>query len=171
MSDKRYVGAVVAVYPNNEKARAAFEALEQAGFTADDLSLVGNEEDLREAERGYYYPPAAVLGGETRAGAAKGAGVGAVTGFLTGLAAFLFPELGVFAALGPLAGLLGGAGVGAAVGGPLGQTDYQDNAAEYRALLNARRLLLVAHCATADEERRAREVLGDAVLRVVPYAG
>jgi len=170
MSEKQYVGAVVSIYPDCGQAQVAFEKLQQAGFSAGDLSLVGGEEDVRKAAHGYLYPPSDALRGETRAGAVKGAEVGAVTGLLTGLATFLFPELGALAALGPLAGLLGGAGVGVALGGPLGQTDYQNNAIEYRALLNEGNLLLVVHCATAVEEHRAQEILGQAVLRVVPYA-
>jgi hypothetical protein len=157
------------VFLDNAQAQAAFEKLTRAGFGAGDISLVGSEKDLREAEHGYYNPPAAVLHGEARSGVVEGAEIGAVTGFLTGLAMFLIPGMGPFAVIGPLAGLLGGAGVGAAVGGPLGEADFQDYAAEYRALLNAGRLLLAVHCATADEERRAQEILGDAVLRVVPY--
>jgi hypothetical protein len=166
---KRYVGAVISVYTDCEQAQGAFEKVKQAGFSADDLSLVGSEEDVRQAQRGYSYPPSDVLRGETRRGAVLGAEVGAATGLLTGLATFLFPEMGMFAALGPLAGLLGGAGVGAAFGGPLGEVDYQDNAAEYRELLIAGNLLLVVHCATTDEERKASKILGAAVIRIVPY--
>ena len=174
MDAKQYVSAVVGVYPDSGQAQDAFEKLKHAGISPDDISLVGSEDDLRQAQRGYYYPPAEVLGGAARAGAVRGAQIGAVTGLLTGLVTFLLPGLGVFGALGALTGMLGGAGIGVAVGGPLGAAGFQDDAIAYRTLLTGGNMLLVVHCATAEEERHAHAVLSQTSprdLHIVPRAG
>src|SRR5712675_1346768 len=91
-------GVVVQSFPTEAEAHTKVSALRDAGFTADDISVVARDEARARAV-------AADTGVET----AKGAGIGAATG-------------GV---LGAIAGLLAGAavlavpGVGIVLAGPL----------------------------------------------------
>ncbi|MCW3098344.1 MAG: hypothetical protein JWL77_3962 [Chthonomonadaceae bacterium] len=50
---------------------------------------------------------------------------------------------------------------------------YEDEAIDYRALLEKGNLLVIVHCTTADEEKQARTILSKTPLRElhrVPYA-
>jgi hypothetical protein len=110
---------VVAVYDTEERARDAIEALIDAGFERDDISLA-----TRTEEEGVHVEEAEEGGEEAAEGAAAGAGLGVVVGGLTGLAiglsAIAVPGLGAVAAAGPLAGLISGGLTGAVAGGVIG---------------------------------------------------
>jgi hypothetical protein len=174
MTTKLYVSAVVGVYPDIGQAQSALQELKEAEFPTDDLSLVGSQEDVRQAQQGYFHPPHEVLRGALREGAALGGEIGAATGLITGLFTFLIPGLGVLAALGPLAGLLMGAGIGAVTGGPLGAVNYQDDAIEYRGLLEKGNVFVIVHCTTTAVEQQAHAVLTKThprELHIAPYVG
>jgi hypothetical protein len=170
---KHYVSAIVAVYPDCGQAQNALRELISAGIPREDISLVGREEDVRQAQRGDFAPPPGALRGDVRSGAVLGGEIGTATGFLSALMMFLIPGLGAFVALGALAGMLMGASIGTIAGGILGALGYQDEAIDYRALLEKGSLLVIVHCTTADEEKQARTVLSKTPLRElhrVPYA-
>jgi hypothetical protein len=169
---KHYVSAVIAVYHDCGHAQNALRKLTSAGMPPEDLSLVGSEEDVRQAQRGEFAPPTEEYRGEVRSGAVRGGEIGAATGFLSAFMMFLIPGLGAFAALGALAGMLMGAGLGTIAGGVLGALGYEDEAIDYRALLDKGDLLVIVHCTTAEEEKQARTVLSKTPQRElhrVPY--
>ena len=173
-TEPHIVSAVVGVYPDRGQVHTALGELLKADIPAADISLVGSENDVREARLGYSHPPSEARRGAAHAGAKQGGQFGAATGLLSGFLLFLIPGLGPFAAIGPLAGLLFGAGVGTIAGGPLGAIGFQDDVIAYRVLLEEGNLLVVVHCSTAGEEKHAREVLSKTnprELHVVPYAG
>lgn len=112
---------VVGLYDRFDDAQNVVQALRQAGFRSEDISLVASDQ---KGEYKRYFE-----GGEGKAediaeGAAAGAGVGAVLGglggLLVGLGALAIPGIGPVLAAGPIASALAGAGLGAVAGGIVG---------------------------------------------------
>jgi hypothetical protein len=107
--------SIARLYDNAPHARMAVEELERAGFTRDDVSYLGGQEETGTTGTGE--------GGAAR-GAATGATVGTVigggAGLLAGLGALAIPGIGPLVAAGWLVAALTGAGAGAAAGGLLG---------------------------------------------------
>lgn len=107
----------VAVFDDRDDAEDAINALRDAGFAADSISVLARNRDTagRLAED---------TGTEAATGAATGAvagGVlGGVAGWLVGIGALAIPGVGPIIAAGPLAAALGGAALGAATGGIIG---------------------------------------------------
>ena len=108
---------VVAVFDDRDDAQDAINALRDAGFAADDISILARDRDTagRLAED---------TGTEAAAGAATGALagglLGGVAGWLVGIGALAIPGVGPIIAAGPIAAALGGAALGAATGGIIG---------------------------------------------------
>lgn len=108
---------VVAVFDGRDDAQDAINALRNAGFMADDISILARDRDTagRLAED---------TGAEVAAGAATGALagglLGGVAGWLVGIGALAIPGVGPIIAAGPLAAALGGAAIGATGGGIIG---------------------------------------------------
>jgi hypothetical protein len=174
MTAKHYRSAVVSIYPDCTQAQNALQELQSADIAPDDISLVGSENDVLQARQGTFLLPSQVLHGEERKGVALSTGIGAATGLLGSLFAFLIPGLGPIVALGPLAGMLLGAGVGMIRGGPLGAVQYEDDAIDYRELLQEGNVFVIVHCATTEEEKKAHTELDKThprQLHIVPYVG
>jgi hypothetical protein len=108
---------VVAVFEDRDDAQDAISALRDAGFMADDISILARDRDTagRLAED---------TGTEAATGAATGALagglLGGVAGWLVGIGALAIPGVGPIIAAGPIAAALGGAALGAAGGGIIG---------------------------------------------------
>jgi len=104
------------LYDTYGEAQRAVSALESAGFTSSEISLVSryrDDETLAETSSG------------AASGAAAGAVVGGGTGLLAALGVIAIPGIGPLVAAGALATTLVGAAGGGAVGGLLGSlTDY-----------------------------------------------
>jgi uncharacterized protein (TIGR02271 family) len=104
---------VVGVFHDRDAARDAIEALKDAGFSAQDISILSP--DKRATEQ---------IADETGTHAASGAATGAVAGgilgglggWLVGIGALAIPGVGPFIAAGAFATALGGAAIGAGVG-------------------------------------------------------
>src|ERR687885_2028738 len=111
MMNRREVA--VGLFHDAEQARDAINALKDAGFTGNDISLL-------MPDRGQARDMAEETGTKTGEGAATGlvAGgiLGGLGGFLVGIGALAIPGAGPFIAAGALATALGGAAVGAGVG-------------------------------------------------------
>ena len=108
---------VVAVFDDRDDAQDGINALRDAGFMAEDISILARDRDTagRLAED---------TGAEVAAGAATGALagglLGGVAGWLIGIGALAIPGVGPIVAAGPLAAALGGAAIGATGGGIVG---------------------------------------------------
>ena len=108
---------VVSVFHDRDDAQDAINALRDAGFNADDVSILARDRDVagRLADD---------TGTEAAAGAATGALagglLGGVAGWLVGIGALAIPGVGPIIAAGPIAAALGGAALGAASGGIIG---------------------------------------------------
>jgi hypothetical protein len=94
---------VSGLFDSRETARAAVEALEEAGVPSEDISIVGPDDN----------PDAA-------AGAGVGAAIGASGGLLAGLAAIAIPGIGPAIGAGWLILALAGAAAGGLAGGLIG---------------------------------------------------
>lgn len=107
--------SIARLYDTASQARMAVEELERAGFTQDDVSYLGGQENTGAAgagERGV------ARGAAT--GATLGTMIGGGAGLLAGLGAMAIPGIGPLVAAGWLVAALAGAGAGAAAGGLLG---------------------------------------------------
>lgn len=118
---------IVGLFDHFTEAQNAVQALVNAGFLREDISVIAND------RRGDYARAVGETGttaaGEGAAAGALGGGVlGGVLGLLIGVGALAIPGIGPVLAAGPLAAALGtagataavGAGIGAATGGVLG---------------------------------------------------
>ena len=106
---------IARMFDSYSDATAAVRDLETAGFSHNDVSLVGNRADTETDDQATT---------ETGTGAGTGATLGTIVGggagLLAGLGALAIPGLGPVVAAGWLIATLTGAGVGAAAGGLLG---------------------------------------------------
>jgi hypothetical protein len=112
---------IIALYEKYEDANRALNALKEAGFKDEAISLLTREETLKsDPEKG---SPEEASRSAVKS-AAGGGVVGGLAGLLVGLGSVLVPGLGPVIAGGALATLLGttaaGAGIGAAAGGIVG---------------------------------------------------
>jgi uncharacterized protein (TIGR02271 family) len=108
---------VIALYDSFDHARQAVEALVDAGFSRDNISVVAND---TSGEYGRYIANDGSMTTDDDVHAGEGAGFGAVVGTLVGLGAALIPGVGPVIAAGPaFAALFAGIGAagGAATGG------------------------------------------------------
>lgn len=112
---------VIGLFKDHDKAEQAVTALEEAGFSHDEVGLLAQAdsvEDLLDTDR----EEAAVESAGT--GALGGSALGGLIGLLAGASAVVVPGIGPALAVGALASVLGttaaGAGIGAAYGGLVG---------------------------------------------------
>ncbi|MDM9625207.1 hypothetical protein QTL95_04815 [Rhizobium sp. S152] len=107
---------ITGLYDSYDDARAAVKALEDAGVSSDDISIVTNKANGDVDVEGQ--------GNRAGEGAGTGAGVGAVAGgaggLLTGLGMLAIPGVGPVVAAGWLAAAAAGAVAGAVAGGAVG---------------------------------------------------
>jgi hypothetical protein len=108
---------VVGIFHDRDDAQDAINALRDAGFAPDEISVLARDRDQAGAL-------AAETGTEAGAGAATGALtgglLGGVAGWLVGIGALAIPGIGPIVAAGPIAAALGGAALGATGGGIIG---------------------------------------------------
>ncbi|KQV82150.1 general stress protein [Rhizobium sp. Root1220] len=106
---------ITGLYDSYDDAKAAVKALEDAGVSSDDISIVTNKANGVDAEG---------QGNRATEGAGTGAGIGAVAGgaggLLTGLGMLAIPGVGPVVAAGWLAATAAGAVAGAVAGGAVG---------------------------------------------------
>jgi hypothetical protein len=154
--------AVFGIYRSASQAESAVNVLLQAGFSSEDVSvLLADQQSTREFahEKNTKAPEGAT------AGAATGGVLGGALGVLVGLGTLAIPGIGPFVAAGPLVAALAGVGAGGALGGLIGALvgmgipEYE--AKRYEGRVKEGGVLLSAHCETAGEVLRAKEVLKD----------
>lgn len=121
---KRAVG----VFSNRAQAERAVKELRRAGFSMEDVSVVGRDVSQDERIAGAPVTDTPMLGNKAEEGAATGVAAGGIlgglTGLLVGVGALVIPGIGPVMAAGALATALAtavaGAGIGAAAGGLVG---------------------------------------------------
>ncbi|HEY3277681.1 MAG TPA: quinol:electron acceptor oxidoreductase subunit ActD [Syntrophorhabdaceae bacterium] len=152
--------AVYGIYKTREMVERAVEALKNAGFRSEDISVLfpesgGTKEFAIEKET------------KAPEGAATGAGTGAVIGgalgWLVGIGLLAIPGLGPFIAAGPIMGALAGAGAGGVAGGiagaliGMGIPEYEAN--RYEGRIKQGGILLSVHADDRDWKNRGKEIL------------
>ena len=106
---------VSALYDTYDAASAAVTALEAAGISHSDISIVANN-----SENWHAGDRPSDAGEDAGKGAGIGAAVGGVGGLLAGLGMLAIPGIGPVVAAGWLAATVAGVATGAAVGGAAG---------------------------------------------------
>jgi heat induced stress protein YflT len=152
---------VVGVFDGPNHAEQALNDLKNAGFSAEQVSVVAK--DTGEART--------MVEGSDMAGAeTKGAGTGAllggigggILGWLVGIGALAIPGIGPVVAAGALATTLGGAAVGAVAGGLIGALVGagvpEEDARGYETHVREGRILLTVAATTGDQAEQARQI-------------
>jgi len=160
---------VLGVFRNLNDAQRAFDALEKAGFSRDEIGFIGHragsEGDGRKqptASAQTTAAPDSDVAANVATDAGIGAALGGVGGLLLGFAALAVPGVGPVLAAGPIIAALGGAGVGAATGGLIGAlTEHgvpEEDAGYYVEGIRRGDYLITVH-ASGDPADRAAEIL------------
>jgi Protein of unknown function (DUF3341) len=152
--------AVFGIYSNREALERAVQALRSAGFSAEDVAILGPE-TLGAHKVGTEKSTKAPEG--AAAGAGTGLVLGGALGWLAGVGALAIPGVGPLIAAGPILGALAGAGVGSAVGGIAGAlvgTGIPEfEAKRYQEEISHGHILLSVHSDTPEERERAKTIL------------
>lgn len=159
MSGKK-VG-VFGIYSTRVAVENATDSLVKAGFPTSDISVLLPESLGGPKDMGTEKATKAPEGAAT--GATAGGVIGGTLGVLAGIGLLAIPGLGPFIAAGPIMAGLAGLGVGGAVGGftgaLIGMGIPEFEAKRYEGRLQKGGILLSVHCDTAEEIKRAKEVL------------
>src|SRR5450631_3039768 len=159
MSGKK-VG-VFGIYSTRVAAENAADSLVRAGFPTSDISVLLTEGLGGPKDMGTEKATKAPEG--TAVGVTTGGVIGGTLGVLAGVGLLAIPGLGPFIAAGPIMAGLAGLGVGGALGGVtgaligMGIPEYE--AKRYEGRLQKGGILLSVHCDTAEEIKRAKEVV------------
>ena len=101
---------IFGLFDTYQQADSTLLALEMAGVTREDISLIAQEEALHTEDTS-----------DTTKDAGRGAGIGGLVGLIAGAASIAIPGIGPVIGAGTITGgLIGGAGVGSLVGGIVG---------------------------------------------------
>ncbi len=152
--------AVFGIYPRQASVERGVEALQAAGFSNTDISVLF---PANEGTRDFAHEKNTKAPEGATAGAGTGAVVGGALGWLVGIGALAIPGLGPFIAAGPIMAALAGVGVGGAIGGltgaliGMGIPEYE--AKRYEGRVKDGGILLSVHSDTADEIKRAKAIL------------
>ena len=161
MSGKKV--AVFGIYSTRAAVENATNALVQARFPASDISVLLPESQGGPGPRDMGTEKATKAPEGAAAGATAGGVIGGTLGLLAGVGLLAIPGLGPFIAAGPIMAGLAGLGVGGTVGGVtgalVGMGIPEFEAKRYEDRLKKGGILLSVHCDTAEEIKRAKEVL------------
>jgi hypothetical protein len=152
--------AVYGIYQSQASAEGAVDALVQAGFTNNDISVLMPDQDSTR-EFAHENSTKAPEGAAT--GAATGGALGGTLGLLAGIGALAIPGVGPLIAAGPIVGALAGLGAGGAVGGlvgalvGMGLPEYE--AKRYEGRVKDGGVLLSVHAATSELIKSAKAIL------------
>jgi hypothetical protein len=152
--------AVFGIYPSVDQAERAVDALVQAGFSNNDISVLLPD---TQSSKDFAHEKHTKAPEGTTTGAAAGGAIGGTLGLLAGIGALAIPGLGPFIAAGPIMGALAGVGAGGAVGGLVGALVGMGipefEAKRYEGRVKQGGVLLSVHCDTAEQITRAKDVV------------
>ena len=158
---------VFGIYSTRVAIENAAHSLVKAGLAVSDISVLlpetlGGLKDIG-TEKALGTEKSTKASEGAAAGVTAGGAIGVTAGLLAGAGLLAIPGLGSFIAAGPIMTGLAGLGVGGAVGGVtgaligMGIPEFQ--AKRYEGRLQKGGILLSVHCDTAEEIKRAKEVL------------
>lgn len=153
---------VVGIFDSMTEAENAVRALESAGISRDDVSVVANKHTAGSAETVGSGTATTATTSNVATDAGIGAALGGVGGLLLAFAGLAVPGIGPILAAGPIIAALGGAGIGAVAGGIIGaltEAGVPEDEAHYYAEGVRRGQVLVT--VKTDETRadQARQIL------------
>src|SRR5215210_8331141 len=164
--------AAFGLYKSRSQAENAVDALQQAGFRSDDISVL--LPDQQSSEEFAHEKNTKVPEGTTT-GVAAGGAIGGTLGLLAGIGALAIPGIGPFIAAGPIVAALAGAGAGGAVGGLIGALvgmgipEYE--AKRYEGRIRSGGILMSVHCDDSEWVGRAKQILLDTGAEDIGSAG
>lgn len=152
---------VSAIFRSYEESSAAIVALENAGVTAEQTSLVMTDE-----ARGKHFK--LLESSKVDEGAAAGAGVGgllgAIAGLVAGAGAIVIPGLNLIVTgtiIAGLAGLGAGAATGGVLGGLIGAGIPEHEAKLYDKEIRAGNVLVSVDARDSDQEKMVKEIFAN----------
>src|ERR1700686_4712166 len=164
--------AVFGIYKTSAQAERAVDRISVAGFSYNDISVL--LPDTQSSKEFAHEKNTKAPEGKTT-GVTTGGVIGGTLGLLAGIGALAIPGLGPFIAAGPIMAGLAGLGVGGALGGLtgalIGMGIPEFEAKRYEGRLQKGGILLSVHCDTAEEIKRAKEVITRAGGEDVSSAG
>jgi hypothetical protein len=169
---------VIGAIKPRERVDNIVKQLQAAGIPEKDISLIApDDREGRDPDDEKPRENADRVHDLTVGAAAGGIALGAL-GCLVGLVSLAIPGLGLFIVAGPLAAVLGdvavGGALGAVAGGLIGLRVPEHKAKAYEESLRSGSTIISIHGKTADELRKARNILTNAeaaeILEVVSDA-
>ncbi len=152
---------IVATFSDLEKANDAALNLSQAGIEANDISILGREQEEAASDPDTRLRDMEATGEVAkRAGAAGGAG--AALGAIAGAAAFIIPGIGPVIGSGIWAGLLAGGVAGGVIGGMVGGISglsLEEFDLKYQGVLRDGKAMVAVAVHDEESAQRARELL------------
>ncbi|MGA2983940.1 MAG: DUF3341 domain-containing protein [Terriglobia bacterium] len=152
--------AVIGLYPTHSSLEVGVQALKDAGFRSDEISVLYPEKQ-DDKGRAHAKGEAAPEGAAT--GASAGAVVGGVLGWLAGIGTLAIPGMGPLIAAGPIIAALAGAGaagvLGGMAGGLAGLGVPESEAKGYEERLKGGGTLLSIHSDNLYRTERAKKIL------------
>lgn len=149
---------ITGLFANEHDAATAIRALEAAGFSPDDISLIAGENVNRDA---FAVTSHSKLPEGAAIGAGTGGAVGALVAGLTAVGAIATGGVGVLVA-GPIVAALAGAGAGAAaggvVGGAIGAAIPEHEIKHVEDAIERGSVLVGVHCDDSDERSRVKAI-------------
>jgi hypothetical protein len=146
----RIEGVVVHHYPTEEEAVRAIRALQAAGFSSDDISVIARD-------RGTARDVAVDTGTEAEegavAGAVTGGALGAIAALIAGASAVAIPGIGI-AIGGPIAAAIAGAAGGGLLGALVGLGIPEEEAREYNEYFERGDIIVTVVAGNRAEEAR-----------------
>ncbi|MDR0931150.1 MAG: general stress protein [Clostridiales bacterium] len=137
---------ITAIFNSQRAAHEATERIRKFGIPTESVSIVTKEDTKGEGFRNEHSFGSNQSSGENISdnisdGTRNGALIGAAAGLLAGLGSIAVPGLGVIAAAGPIAGLLGGAVTGGVVGALVDLGIPEEKAREYEGDIKSGKVL------------------------------
>lgn len=144
------MSTVVGVFESRDRAKEAIEALEEEGFSEEELSVVAkggsDDQDDDTNTDGDGGAMNMLTGDNISDGATWGGGIGAVGGLLAGVGALAIPGIGPIVAAGPLAAALSGAIAGGIAGGLIDMGIPEGEGERFEQDVKEGRVLAVVEC-------------------------
>lgn len=162
--------AVLCLCHTEEQAERIVDALKNAGFPNNDISVLLPD---KGATRDFAHEQHTKAPEGAATGAGAGGVMGGVLGWLVGIGSLAIPGVGPFIAAGPIMAALAGAGVGAAVGGlsgaliGMGIPEYE--AKQYESKIRDGNILISVHSENRDERNLVKDIFERAGAHDISY--
>lgn len=152
---------VIGVFEDADSATQALNALRDAGFTPEQVSVIARDtrttRDMAENTD--------MVAEDAGKGAVVGTVLGGLAGWLVGVSALAIPGIGPIVGAGIIGSTLAGAGIGAAAGGLIGAlSSYgvpEEDARQYEESVRQGSVLLTVHANDDTQAQWANTIFGD----------